>query len=918
MKNETKNITSSKNILQQNKKMEIVAPAGGWDSLTAAINGGADAVYLGYKRFNARAFAENFDLAQLKKAVACAHANGVKVYLAANTLIKDSELPELTGFLNEYLAFCRDGIIIQDLGLFKVLTDLFPSVRIHASTQLNIHNTKSIQMLADFDFARAVLAREMTLGEVSAITTGQSLEIEVFAHGSQCYSYSGSCYFSSFTGLRSGNRGRCTQPCRMKYSIKTKGSVNNTDGLLFKDSYILSKSDLFTLNILPELAKAGISALKIEGRMKTPEYVGIITKLYRKYLDLYYNGEVGYSVSKEDIYKATQIFSRETGPGYLKEEFPKEIVSIKKSGSIGNLLGRITWIGYEKPGSANLNSSKNLKPFRPGTHSRPVAKGDVLEIWTNKGNEQIKVSDFKLLEMAGDKYIFSIDPGKKIRLNIGDRVFKFFDFNLDKEAKSLYTTGIKSRFLKTASPGDKESLTQTPAEKNKNSLSQIQEGTEPFLVSEIAAAVDKSGPSQTSAYQGLQDLKSVPVFKPLNHKKINDYFGGRYNEFINGDTANNAHSKQMYAPGSRSAGGNKANEDRTGLIVEIYDIADVEKIRNSGVQAIVINNYRQTIKEASSNLGLIKSLSINCKNNNVKLIVKLPQIVYDREFVQLESGLKILIASGLRNFSVSNPGILKSLAEIANSSSRSSNSGSSNEDSSISNTGSNSSSGSGNSGANGDVNCSSIIGNNNSSNNADISLEFCLNIFNHKTAAFYCGLGKKYPSIRIKAIGISPELGFNEIKTLTSLCLNSGISDVEFNLYGYGYYPVMISRYKLEYLDKDSNKPHSKEKYYLVDQKGYDFRVVKDYNDNLLFLNSRKICCLFDLPEVLSCGVNNLYIDTRTFEIGQVMEIIRTYRKALDLLTGGNFKELEDFLKNAGRNSLFSDYTKGHLDREVI
>jgi putative protease len=907
MEIETKNITAIKNILQQNKKMEIVAPAGGWDSLTAAINGGADAVYLGYRRFSARAFAENFDLAQLKKAVSCAHANGVKVYLAVNTLIKDSELPELTGFLNEYLALCADGIIIQDLGLFKVLTDLFPSVRIHASTQLNIHNTKSIQLLSDFNFARAVLAREMTLGEISAITAVQSLEIEVFAHGSQCYSYSGSCYFSSFTGLRSGNRGRCTQPCRMKYSIKTVRPGGKNDNLLFKgtadnlplkDCYVLSKSDLFTLNILPELAKAGISALKIEGRMKTPEYVGVITKLYRKYLDLYYSGTESYSVSKEDIYKATQIFSRETGPGYFKEGFPKEIVSLKKSGSIGNLLGRITWIGYEKPGPANLNSMKNVKPFRPGSHSRkaafsetaeafqvksnwPVAKGDVLEIWTNKGNEQIKVNDFKLLEMIGDKYIFSIDPGKKIRLNIGDRVFKFFDFNLDKEAKSLYTSGIKNGFSKTTLAGDKDSLTQTPAEKNKNSLSQIQEGMEPFLVSETAAAADKSGPSKMSACQGLTDLKSVPAFRPLIHQKINDYFGGKYNEFINGGTAKNAYSKQFYVPGSKSAGSSNANEVRTGLIVGIYDIADAEKIINSGVQGIVFNNYRQTIKETTSNLDLIKSLSINCKNKGIKLEIKLPQIIYDREFVQLESSLRILYASGIGNFSVSNPGILKSLAEVVSSTSDNSSTGS-------------------------------------SRNTADISLEFCLNIFNHKTAAFYCGLEKKYPFMRIKAIGISPELGFNEIKMLTGLSIYSGIADVEFNLYGYGYYPVMRSRYRLEYLDKDSNKPGPPEKYYIVDQKGYDFRVIKDYSGNLIFLNSRKICCLYNLPEVLSCGINNLYIDTRTFEIGQAMEIIRTYRKALDLHSVKNFKELEDFLKNVGESSLFSDYTKGHLDREVI
>jgi U32 family peptidase len=870
MENKTKNIITAKNILQQNKKMEIVSPAGGWDSLTAAINGGADGVYLGYRRFSARAFAENFDLPQLKKAVSCAHANGVKVYLAVNTLIKDSELPELTGFLNEYLALCRDGIIIQDLGLFKILSDLFPSVRVHASTQLNIHNTKSIQLLADFNFARAVLAREMTLGEISAITSRESMEIEIFAHGSQCYSYSGSCYFSSFTGLRSGNRGKCTQPCRMKYCIKTEGNIKSTGGILLKDSYILSKSDLFTLNILPDLAKAGISALKIEGRMKTPEYVGIITKLYRKYLDLYYSGNGSYSVSKEDIYKATQIFSRETGPGYLKEESPREIVSLKKSGSIGNLLGRVTWIGYGKPGPANLNSGKNIKPFRAGSHSRkaalsetaeafqvksswPVAKGDVLEIWTNKGNEQIKVNGFKLLEMAGDKYIFSIDPGKKIRLNIGDRVFKFFDFNLDKEAKSLYVSGLKNVDLKTV--------------------------------------------SETSSTAGKNILK------------INDYFGGKYNEFVYSSTAKNVQPKLIYEPGKRSAESRDIHEGKTGLIVEIYDFADAEKIINSGIQGIVLNNYRQTIKEAISNLDLIKSLNINCKNKGIKLAVKLPQIIYDREFVQLESSLKILYSSGIGNFSVSNPGVLKSLAEIVNNSSNKSRDSSSCSSGSIRNRDDSSNS----------SNVSSeSSGKSSSSNSVDINLEFCLNIFNHKTAAFYCGLGKKYPSIRIKAIGISPELGFNEIKTLTGLSSYSGISDVEFNLYSYGYYPVMRSRYKLEYLGKDSHRPGLPEKYYLIDQKGYDFRLIKDYNDNLIFLNSRKICCLFDLPEVLSSGVNNMYIDTRTFEISQTLEIITAYRKALDLLSGGNFKKLEDFLKNAGVNRLFSDYTKGHLDREVI
>ena len=837
-----------KNILQKNKKMELVAPAGGWDCLVAAINGGADGVYLGYKRFSARAFADNFEFAQLKKAVNAAHDNGVKVYLAVNTIMKDSELPEITGFLNEYLAFCGDGIIIQDLGLYKILADLFPSVRIHASTQLNIHNLESIELLSDFNFARAVLAREMTLDEISAITAGQSLEIEVFAHGSQCYSYSGSCYFSSFTGSRSGNRGRCTQPCRMKYSIKTVQSVKKTDNLLLKDCYVLSKSDLFTLDILPALAKAGISALKIEGRMKTPEYVGIITKLYRKYIDLYYGGTESYSVSKEDIYKATQIFSRETGPGYFMEEFPKDIVSLKKSGSIGNFLGRITGVDYNKPGLVNLNSKKNLKPFKAGTYSRkaavnetaaaihlksnwPVAKGDILEIWTNKGNEQIKVADFKLLEMLKGKYIYSIVPGKRIKINFGDRVFKFFDFNLDMEAKSLYVKGLKT-----------ENLNNEADKKIK-----------------LLAA---------SAYPVSRALKSVSVFKPLNHEKLNDYFGRKYNEFISGSTVKNGHLMQTPALGST---GSIANAGNIGLKVELYDIGDVEKILNSGAQSIIINNYNQTIKEVRANLDLIKSLSRNCKNKDIKLIVKLPQIIYDKEFAQLQSSLEILTGCGIRYFSASNPGILKTLAGITDN-----------------------------------------------QNTADIDLDFCLNIFNHKAAAFYCGLNKKYPSIRINGIGISPELSFTEIKTLTGLSLYTGLADAEFNLYSYGYYPVMRSRYKLEYFGKDSNKPGLPGKYFLVDQKGYDFKVVEDYNKNLLFLNSRKICCLFDLPEALSCGVNNLYIDARTFETSQTIEIIQAYRRVLDLLSVKNFKGLEVFLKNASKNSLFSDYTKGHLGRELI
>ncbi|MBM3713979.1 MAG: U32 family peptidase, partial [Actinobacteria bacterium] len=328
-----------------NKKMELVSPAGGWDQLVAAINAGANAVYLGFKKFGARAYAENFELSQLKKAVRISHENGVKIYLTLNTLIKDGELKEAVLFLEEYLSFCQDGIIIQDLGLYKIIRDVFPGTRVHASTQLNVHNLESLKFLKGAGFARAVLAREMTLEEIRHIRSREpGIELEVFVHGSQCYSYSGNCYFSSFTGSRSGNRGRCTQPCRMKYSFDWIDESTHKNGRILDNCYILSKKDLAALEFIPELAAAGIDALKIEGRMKTAQYVGIVTKVYRKYLDLYYKDTLDFKVDPSDTYKIAQIFSRELGTGYFFNSYPEDIVSLKKSGSVGNFLGRITKI----------------------------------------------------------------------------------------------------------------------------------------------------------------------------------------------------------------------------------------------------------------------------------------------------------------------------------------------------------------------------------------------------------------------------------------------------------------------------------------------------------------------------------------------------------------------------------------------
>ena len=408
------------------QKLELVAPAGGPAQLIAAINAGADSVYLGYKQYGARAYAGNFSFRQLKWAVERAHDSGKKIYLTLNTIIKNSELSGLLGFLNKYISLCRDGIIIQDMGLLKVLKDLYPDVPVHASTQINIHNSRSLCFMARGGIKRAVLAREMSLDGIRAFYRPDGVDLEVFGHGSQCYSYSGICYFSSFTGGRSGNRGRCTQPCRMRYEL-----IGTEDKRFKKIShkplYLLSKSDLNTLDILPLIIEAGIDALKIEGRMKTPEYVAIIVKIYRKYIDLFYSDPGKYRIKEEDIYKINQMFSRRMGTGYYLGGEEK-IVDPDRSGSIGNLIGRIKKVVMEVNGR---------KPFIDINSKWPIREGDILEVWTKKGKKRIEIDNAERIE-AGSQAGYRIPVDDAGQYSPKDRVFKYFDKKVDGEAKSLY------------------------------------------------------------------------------------------------------------------------------------------------------------------------------------------------------------------------------------------------------------------------------------------------------------------------------------------------------------------------------------------------------------------------------------------------------------------------------------------------
>lgn len=307
------------------KKVELLAPAGNYESFLGAVHAGADAVYLGGPKFGARAYADNFTEEEVCRAVRYAHVYGRKVYLTLNTLVKTKEFDEIPDYLLPFYRAGLDGVILQDMGVFQAVGKWFPGLERHASTQMAVTGEQGVRFLRELGAERVVLARELSLEEIREMkrTSGvedKGIEIETFIHGAVCYCYSGRCLFSSMIGGRSGNRGRCAQPCRLPYRIQGEK----------EEAYPLSLKDMCTLELLPELIEAGIDSLKIEGRMKSPEYAAGVTALYRKYIDRYTrNPDQEYQVEKEDMEKLRALYIRsEIGEGYYHRHNGRQMITL--------------------------------------------------------------------------------------------------------------------------------------------------------------------------------------------------------------------------------------------------------------------------------------------------------------------------------------------------------------------------------------------------------------------------------------------------------------------------------------------------------------------------------------------------------------------------------------------------------------
>lgn len=372
-------------------KIELLAPAGSYESMVAAYSAGADAVYIGGAKFGARAFADNLDTEQMKKAIDYAHIRGRKLYLTVNTLLKQKETEELYDYLLPFYREGLDAVIVQDFGVFQMVREAFPDMDLHASTQMTVTGVRGAAWLQERGASRVVTARELSMEEIRKIHEQVPVEIESFVHGALCFCYSGQCLLSSMIGGRSGNRGRCAQPCRLPYQLYEE------DSLLSRDPYLMSPKDMCTLDLIPELVESGIYSFKMEGRMKKPEYTAGITSVYRKYIDQYLNdGKENFRIRPEDRSLLMDLYNRGGfSQGYYQQHNGKDMMSMQRPNHWGTEAAKMISAGRETKWKAleDLNirdvlELRSAKEKREYTLSQNVAKGAVFSMKTGNGREK--------------------------------------------------------------------------------------------------------------------------------------------------------------------------------------------------------------------------------------------------------------------------------------------------------------------------------------------------------------------------------------------------------------------------------------------------------------------------------------------------------------------------------------------------
>lgn len=411
--------------------VELLSPVGDFDCLKAAVQNGANAVYFGGQLFNARYSARNFDKDGIREAVNYAKSRNVKINFTLNILLKNNEFDDAIDVVKYIYELGVDAVIVDDLGFAKYIIDNFPGMEVHGSTQMTIHNLDGAIALKNLGYSRVVLARESTLSDIDYICRNANIDIEAFVHGALCISYSGQCLFSSAIGGRSGNRGRCAQPCRMYYNM-----LETSDNVSYKNigkGFLISPRDLCGLDFIPDLIKAGVKSFKLEGRMKTPEYVATVTRIYRKYIDLALSDN-DYIVDKNDLHDLMLAFNRGGfSKGCLGGDDNHDYVFEEKPSNQGLYIGNISKID-KKNGLISLKTNEPLdigdtflvqqedhkytisEILKNGSHVKSAAIGDLVTIGRVKGKLELGDKVFKINSSIISKEIKEFNSHEHVKI----------------------------------------------------------------------------------------------------------------------------------------------------------------------------------------------------------------------------------------------------------------------------------------------------------------------------------------------------------------------------------------------------------------------------------------------------------------------------------------------------------------------
>lgn len=868
----------------KNSLPELLAPAGSMEALMAAVNAGADAVYLSGKRFGARHYAANFKDEEIEEAIKYSHLHGVKIYVTVNTLIKDSELSDVAEYLFWLYKTGADAVIVQDLGVAALCREMLPGLDLHASTQMTIHNLEGVRWAAKFGFKRVIVAREVGVQDVKRISkkmneksknkSSKTIELEVFGHGALCYSYSGQCLMSSFIGGRSGNRGMCAQPCRKPYKLVTAskdefGRPSTTEIVPLKERYLLSTRDLSVYMRLDEIVASGVDSIKLEGRMRSPEYVAIVVEMYRKALDAI--GNMNWKPTKENISKLKLAFNRGFTDGYILNASCESVMGRDAPGNRGLYVGDV--LSSRNHGKAVVKLKNPMMPekgdgivFRyPKEPDRgmfveetPLKNKSIIILKVQKpvkDGSKLFITRKKSLRDSADAMIKKTPkPLTPISIHLlwDEKLVAHMECEFPVQKGNVYV------HFHYKAPFSFETAVKHPLSPIQIEKQLKKTGGTPFFVGNIE--MDYPGDLFTpisKLNQMRRDMLENAQNELLNSSKP-PYCEVKAAENRLHDFLNKYKSPPNVKSGSRSSAGEKPV-----LGVYVDSLETLEAACKGGCSRVYFEphlslskylnrgSWEDFEKYFSHTLDLLKKAGTICRSMEVDLVWKLPNITsqsYLDHVTPLIDKLSCLHVSGVM---VDGFGA----AEAVKSKDRS----------------------------------------------IEVYGAAGLNVWNHRTVEQLSNLeqsknhvSKSKLSTTFKSLTVSPELSKEEIK---SLILNLGNVKTSLEILVHGNIEVMVTDDSFPMAKVSLKDVGMHNKFIgIEDSKKHVFPVNIDYFGRTHILNSVELCLVDHLPSILDMGVDSIVIDARGKTRAYTIEMVSTYVEAV-AKTFNKVKGLKKILK---------------------